>query len=106
MFKISNAMILIKIFNKNLSCLVKYVKISAKNWKKVITYSDSCTGQNRNIKILSLKLLQNTEIEAESIEMKFQESGHNYLPNDSQFAIIEFQPKKFRISFRQMVSII
>lgn len=57
-----------------------------KTVKKLITFSVSCTGnfKFRNIKtVLSLLiLLQSTEIQAESIEMKFLESGHNYLPND------------------------
>lgn len=83
------------------SCLVKYIKTCAKNVKTIITYSDSCTGQNRNIKtVLSLlRLLLSTEICAESIEMKFLVSGHSYLPNDAQFAIIESQAKKIQNIF-------
>ncbi|KAI4478515.1 hypothetical protein M0804_011838 [Polistes exclamans] len=78
------------------SCLIKYIKTYATNFEKIITYSDSCTGQNRNIKtVLSLlKLVQSTEIRAESIEMKLLVSGHSYLPNDSDFAIIESRAKK------------
>nr|XP_033325321.1 uncharacterized protein LOC117219890 [Megalopta genalis] len=78
------------------SCLIKYIKTYATNFEKIITYSDSCTGQNRNIKtVLSLlKLVQSMEIRAESIEMKFLVSGHSYLPNDSDFAIIESRAKK------------
>lgn len=78
------------------SCLKKYTKTYAANFEKIITYSDSCTGQNRNIKtVLSLlKLVQSTEIKAESIDMKFLVSGHSYLPNDSDFAIIESCAKK------------
>lgn len=78
------------------SCLTKYIKTYAANHEQIITYSDSCTGQNRNIKtVLSLlKLVQSTEIKAVSIEMKFLVSGHSYLPNDSDFAIIESCAKK------------
>lgn len=78
------------------SCLIKYIKTYATNFEKIVTYSDSCTGQNRNIKtVLSLlKLVQSTEIRAESIQMKFLVSGHSYLPNDSDFAIIESRAKK------------
>ena len=78
------------------SCLTKYMKTYAANYEQIITYSNSCTGQNRNIKtVLSLlKLVQSTEIKAVSIEMKFLVSGHTYLPNDSDFAIIESCAKK------------
>lgn len=41
-----------------------------------------------------MKLVQSTEIKAESIDMKFLVSGHSYLPNDSDFAIIESCAKK------------
>ena len=59
-------------------------------------YSDSCSGQNRNIKtVLSLlKLVQSEDIKAKSIELKFLLSGHSYLPNDADFAVIEAYAKK------------
>ena len=37
-------------------CLVKYIKSVVGNKNKIIIYSDSCTGQNRNIKIALLLL--------------------------------------------------
>lgn len=45
-------------------CLVKYIKSAAGNKHKIIIYNDSCTGQNRNVKIaLSLlKLVQTDDI--------------------------------------------
>ena len=48
---------------------IKYIMTYAANFEKLIIYSDSCTGQNRNIKIVLslLKLFQSTEIRAESI---------------------------------------
>uniref|UniRef100_A0A1A9ZVC3 Uncharacterized protein n=1 Tax=Glossina pallidipes TaxID=7398 RepID=A0A1A9ZVC3_GLOPL len=52
-----------------------------------------------NIEPVLLKSLQSTEIQAESIEMKFLESGHSYLPNDSQFAIIVSHAKKVQNIF-------
>ncbi|UYV82284.1 hypothetical protein LAZ67_21001583 [Cordylochernes scorpioides] len=63
--------------------------------------SHSCTGQNRNIKtVLSLlRLVQSTEIRAQSIEMKFLVSEHSYLPNDSDIAIIESYAKKIQNIF-------
>uniref|UniRef100_A0A1B0C0X1 Uncharacterized protein n=1 Tax=Glossina palpalis gambiensis TaxID=67801 RepID=A0A1B0C0X1_9MUSC len=46
-----------------------------------------------------LKLLQSTEIQAESTELKFLKSGRSYFPNDSQFAIIESQSEKVQDIF-------
>lgn len=53
--------------------LVKHLKLYAGNHKHVIAYSDSCTGQNRNIKMsLSLlKLVQDPEVEINVIDLKF-----------------------------------
>lgn len=69
------------------SCLVKHIKQNLH--KHVIIYSDTCTGQNRNIKV-SLSLLKLTqETSVEIIDQKFMVSGHSYLPNDSDFGLIE-----------------
>lgn len=61
-------------------------------------YTVACTGQNRNIKtVLSLlKLVQSTEIKANSIQIKFLVSGHSYLPNDWDFAVIESHARKIQ----------
>lgn len=46
-----------------LSCLIKHLKIMCQKLKEKITSSDSCAGQNRNIKIPKsiLKLFQSNE---------------------------------------------
>lgn len=69
------------------SCLKKHIFQHPK--KQIIIYSDTCTGQNRNIKVslTLLKLTQETEVEV--IDHKFLVSGHSYLPNDSDFGVIE-----------------
>lgn len=73
------------------SCLVKHLKTHATLEKHVILYSDSCTGQNRNIKttLSLLKLLQVPDTRVDTIDHKFLVSGHSYLPNDAEFGIIE-----------------
>lgn len=73
------------------SCLVKHIKVNAPSQKHIIMYSDSCTGQNRNIKtsLSMLKLVQDPEISVDTIDHKFLVSGHSYLPNDGEFGIIE-----------------
>lgn len=73
------------------SCLIKHIKIYAAQKKKITIYSDTCTGQNRNIKmsLALMKLVQSGEIEAEIIEQKFLVSGHSFLPNDADFGNVE-----------------
>lgn len=71
------------------SCLLKHFKNNAADKKHIILYSDACTGQNRNLKValMLMKLTQDSNIEV--IDHKFMTSGHSYLPNDSDFGIIE-----------------
>lgn len=90
------------------SFLIKYIKTYAKNFEKMITYSNSCIGQNGNIKtVLSLlKLFQSIEIRTESIEMKFLVDDHSYLPNNTDFLIIKSHAKKFKIFFHRMIGTI
>ena len=78
------------------SCVVHHLKMHASTHSKIILYSDSCTGQNRNIKMsLSLmKLSQDPNMEVSSIDHKFLISGHSYLPNDGDFGIIEKASRK------------
>jgi len=73
------------------SCLIKHIKTVAGNKEKIIIYSDTCPGQNRNIKLaLSLlKLVQSDIITTNVIEQKFLVSGHSFLPNDSDFGSVE-----------------
>lgn len=77
------------------SCVIKHLKCHAKNAKHIVMYSDSCGGQNRNIKtVLSfLKYLQTEDITTETIDLKFLVPGHSYLPNDSDFSFIEKRAK-------------
>lgn len=73
------------------SCLLKHTFENLKpNVKKLILWSDSCGGQNRNIKlVLILKALLNDHPSLEEISFRFLESGHSFLPNDNDFAKIE-----------------
>lgn len=78
------------------TCLKKHIISNARNHKHIITYSDSCTGQNRNIKtvVSMMKLVQSSEIKADVIDLKFLVPGHSYLPNDSDFGVIESKARK------------
>lgn len=78
------------------SCVIKHLQTyDSDNTKKVYLYSDSCGGQNRNIKItLMLKkvlnLLNNADIYY-IITQKYFISGQSYNSCDRSFATIEKQ---------------
>ena len=73
------------------TCVVKHLEANAKDHERVILYSDCCGGQNRNIKMaLSLlKYVNNSNNKTKITEHKFLESGYSYLPNDSDFGLVE-----------------
>ena len=62
---------------------------------ELIAWSDSCGGQNRNIKmaLMFLALVENDRLPYDTITQKFLESGHSFLPNDSDFSDIEKRRK-------------
>ncbi|XP_050504305.1 uncharacterized protein LOC126883102 [Diabrotica virgifera virgifera] len=73
------------------SCLKKYIELYLKKGvEELILWSDSCGGQNRNIKIVLL--LKTTLMEhptLKTIQLKYLESGHSFLQNDTDFGQIE-----------------
>ncbi|VEN43467.1 unnamed protein product [Callosobruchus maculatus] len=73
------------------SCLKKFIDQHLKNGvEDLILWSDSCGGQNRNIKIvLLLKKILSEHSTLQTICFKYLESGHSFLPNDTDFAQIE-----------------
>ncbi|CAG9765894.1 unnamed protein product [Ceutorhynchus assimilis] len=73
------------------SCLLLYIANNiSKTVKNLILWSDSCGGQNRNIKmVLLLKCALEVSTHLESIELRFLVSGHSFLPNDSDFGDVE-----------------
>jgi len=57
--------------------------------KKLELWSDSCGGQNRNIKmVLALKKAMMAHPSLEYIQLNFLVSGHSYLQNERDFAKI------------------
>ncbi|KAH9639301.1 hypothetical protein HF086_012911 [Spodoptera exigua] len=78
------------------SCLIKHITERLDdNVKFLILWSDSCGGQNRNIKlILMLKAMLNEHPSLDQINIKFLESGHSFLPNDTDFGKIECALKR------------
>lgn len=78
------------------SCLRKYVKQHVSLSVKYLNlWSDSCGGQNRNIKmVLILKCILEESDSLEEIRLNFLVSGHSFLPNDSDFGDVECAIKK------------
>lgn len=63
-------------------------------------WSDSCGGQNRNIKIvLMLKGVLHEHKGLQTIHLCFLEPGHTFLPNDSDFGDVECYLKKQQYMF-------
>lgn len=79
------------------SCLYKHLfKYVPKDTRKIILLSDSCGGQNRNIKMSMmlknfLSIWQHPELK--SIQQHFYVSGHSYNSCDSSFSTIEKQKR-------------
>ena len=77
--------------NEIISCLLEYFAHERPQAKKLICYSDSCFGQNKNTQMICFwsKLVNKGMFTR--IDHKFLVRGHTYLPNDRDFAHIEKQ---------------
>lgn len=64
---------------------------------------DSYSDPDINIKtvLLMMKLVQRSTMKADVIDLKFLVSGHSYLPNDSDFDVIETKARKTQNIFSQ-----
>ncbi|KAG8303535.1 hypothetical protein J6590_108456 [Homalodisca vitripennis] len=72
------------------SAILKHLSLHVSNQNHIIIYSDTCIGQNRNIKVaLALMKFVQDSPSVNIVEQKFLVSGHSYLPNDSDFGLIE-----------------
>lgn len=76
------------------SCLLRHFREHlAPSVKRIILYSDSCGGQNRNIKMSMLLSNYLCTSSVDFIEQRFFVSGHSYNSCDRMFGIIEQQSK-------------
>lgn len=77
------------------SCIIKHLKEQATNKSRITIYSDSCIGQNRNIKmsLALLKFLLSSETSIKTIDQKCLVSGRSVLPNDQDFGSVELAAK-------------
>ena len=71
------------------TCVFKYLSLLPTIVKKVVLYSDTCGGQNRNINFSMMCLHTVRELEIESIDHVFMESGHSQMEVDSVHSTIE-----------------
>lgn len=80
------------------SCLKKFInEVMRPNVEYLSLWSDSCGGQNRNIKmVLILKVILSSHPTLKVIDLNFLESGHTFLPNDTDFGKIESHLKNFQ----------
>ncbi|XP_022816992.1 uncharacterized protein LOC111349897 [Spodoptera litura] len=80
------------------SCLKKFInEVMRPNVEYLSLWSDSCGGQNRNIKmVLLLKVILASHPTLKVIDLNFLESGHTFLPNDTDFGKIESHLKNFQ----------
>lgn len=74
------------------SCILKYIKENDMP-ENIIAYSDSCGGQNRNIKmcLFWLHVVADDTNNLQVCDQKFFVPGHSYMSCDRDFGIIEQQ---------------
>lgn len=79
------------------SCLKKYIDENCTGIEELVLWSDSCGGQNRNIRIvLMLKHILHNHPTLQKITMRFLIPGHSFLPNDSEFGDVESHLKCYQ----------
>lgn len=75
------------------SCLKKVIDIL--RVKNLILWSDSCGGQNRSIRlVLMMIFVLNYHRTLHTISLRYLETGHTFLPNDSDFGDFECSLKQ------------
>ena len=87
------------------SILVLLENEEFQNVRKLIAWSDSCAGQNKNFHVLALWQFLIASGRLEKVEQKFPEVGHTYMDSDRDFGLIEkacrkheriFTPEEYR----------
>ena len=79
--------------NEIATCLLRYLHSLPDDIKHVTSYSDTCSGQNRNIYVAAAMLHAVNTTHLNIIDMKFMESGHSMMEVDSMHAAIETKRK-------------
>ena len=71
------------------SCLRHFFEMYRTGAKSLVSYSDGCGGQNKNLTILGLYSELQQQGIYDILDHKFLTRGHTFLRNDSDFAQIE-----------------
>ena len=82
------------------SCLLTYISQLPDNITQLITWSDTCAGQNQNKYLLAFMLFavnSPNNPNLQTIDVKYMESGHSYLECNSMHSMIERAKKHRRI---------
>ena len=76
--------------NEVCSSILKYLEmVNTENIKKILTFSDSCGGQNRNKTMLSFIMFACSKFGISEWTHRYMQPGHSFLPNDRDFGLIE-----------------
>ena len=78
------------------SCILTLLQTSSVKGKKLVAWSDSCSGQNKNFYLLCLWQYLIATKQFEEIHHKFPEPGHSFLDSDRDFAQVEKQLRKIQ----------
>ena len=82
------------------SCLKHFVFNNfPREIKHLTAWSDSCGGQNRNIKVCTMWMHLLAVTNLETVHHRFLESGHSYVPCDKDFGDIERASKYHHIVY-------
>ena len=72
-----------------LSCLIAFFQVSGISGGRLVAWSDSCGGQNKNNVMINFWQYVIATKLFSCIEHKFPEPGHNFLDSDRDFAHVE-----------------
>ena len=77
------------------SAIFEYISMcDLEKYEEICTFSDACGGQNRNKNIVSFFMYVCETTNIKSWMHIYLESGHSYLPNDTDFGVIERSKNK------------
>ena len=71
------------------SCLLKALPMMSGNKRKLIVWSDSCSGQNKNFKMMCLWLHMVESGMLDEVVHKFFVLGHSMMDSDRDFGLIK-----------------
>ena len=83
--------------NEIISCLLQYISKLRSNVARLVCYSDSCFGQNKNFTMICFWNSLILQKLFKRIDHKFLVRGHTYLPKDRDFSHIEKKMSTARV---------